>query len=384
MNPKHLAVICDKLDAREPVGAQAILLAHRLLDRGHRVTVIARTVSDAYIDPRVEQRTADVGSRFTLISQQRYVRWLRRVLHDPPYDCTVSLFSTLPAEIMAPMRGTFRGYRQVTRGFQAGILGRPKHLLSGLKPGVLANAYFEKQAFDHPGLRVLIALSPLIEQQLQSYATQPCRSIKTARCELPSQPLAGGAAAQQRGKLARAWGLTGEEAWVALPFTNPQLHGVEPMLRAMKPLLEQGVNAVLLLLGQARYTHLAWIDSLGLRDRIRFVGKTAYRLEFLKASDLIVSPASFDPSGMGVLDGLATQTPIITTDACGLAEAVQKRGGTVIGSPADPAELLKEIREQLTSGNQAANLPDPAGLADALGRSLSDVIEDLVASKSPV
>ncbi|MEM9345682.1 MAG: glycosyltransferase family 4 protein [Planctomycetota bacterium] len=383
MNPKHLAVICDKLDAREIVGAQAILLAHRLLERGHRVTIVARSAADPDIDPRVEQRIAGVGSRFTFIGQRRYVRWLKRALDESQYDHTVSLVSTLPAEIMAPMRGTFRGYREAMLKLQFGPLGRLKYVLAGFTPTALANAYFEKQALGDPSLSVIISLSPLIERQLQSFVTQLRVRIEPARCELPSQSSTEDAVAQLRGKLARAWGLTSEEAWIVLPFTNPQLCGFEPMLRAMKPLVEQGVDAVLLLVGQARYTHLAWIDTLGLRDRVRFVGKTAYRLEFLAASDLIVSPSSFDPSGWGVLDGLAAKTPIITTDACGLGEVVLKQGGTVIGSPADPSELLRAIRQQLAIGQKAMKPPDQAGTEGAVGRSLADAIEDLISYKSP-
>lgn len=118
------------------------------------------------------------------------------------------------------------------------------------------------------------------------------------------------------------------------------------MLRAFKPLIEQGIDAAMLLAGPTRYTHLAWIGQLGLRDRVRLVGKTARIEELMAASDLIACPTKYDPVGWSVLPALTADKPVITTTACGLADAVEQRGGTVLNGPPEPIPLLEAIREQ--------------------------------------
>ena len=101
--------------------------------------------------------------------------------------------------------------------------------------------------------------------------------------------------------------------------------------------------------GPTRYTHLAWLAQLGLRDHVRFVGRTARLAELAAAADLVVQPTERDPAGWGIRPALQTATPIITTTACDLSGVVRQRGGTVLNSPVAPAQLLLALRERLQS-----------------------------------
>lgn len=148
------------------------------------------------------------------------------------------------------------------------------------------------------------------------------------------------------------------------------------MVRAFKPLIEQGVDAVLLLVGPSQYTHLAWIGQLGLRKHVRFVGKTARLDELIAASDLIASPTNDDPVGWAIRPALTSGKPIVTTTACDLAEDIRQQGGTVLPAPADPQALVQAIREHHRCWQDGETVPQsPRTPTDP---PLIDVIEGLL------
>lgn len=377
MNPKRLAVICDKLDRRDPAGAQAIALANGLAEVGHPVGVLARTAYEPDLDGRVDQRVAAIASRFPTLNLIRYRRWLKQALADEPYGHAVSLLSTVPAEVIVPVNGTVRSGLRAIVELQSSTAGRLMQRLLNLRPGALMSLRYERRSLSSPAVRGFVALSPQVEEQLRAQLTNPGVPAERARGVICNRRIDAARAGELRRQLARAWGLTGREAWIVLPFMDPYLFGLEPMLRAFKPLVEQGVDAVLLLAGPTRYTHLAWIKDLGVRGRVKLVGKTGRPEELMAACDLIVSPSGYDPAGWGVMPALDTGKPIVTTDACGLSEEVRGRGGTVLTSPADPAGLLKAIRERLGKQEKGEETPEPAA-ADPHLRSLVRVVEDLI------
>ena len=162
-------------------------------------------------------------------------------------------------------------------------------------------------------------------------------------------------------------------------FNRSGLHGLEPLLRAFKPFAEQQPQSVLLLAGPTRYTHLAWIAELGLRDRVRFVGKTD-RLDLLMPSiDLAVYPTYYDPVGWGVREAIRLGRPVITTTSSDLADAVQEAGGTVIPSPAQPQDLLEALGKHHTAWQGGSADPTAsAPLKMPQGQPLAQLVKALL------
>lgn len=321
MKPQHLAVICGKLDPQDPSGVVGVSLANDLVERGHRVTLLSSAAIEHSLDKRVELLTPESGSHWPWIGLLLYRRWVAKTLLDIQPVHTLSLVSTVPAQIIVPVLGLSQ-------------------------PSIALSRRHEKQALSSATLKSAIALSQLIEADLQASTLQQGATIVRAHLPIPEQKIDASSASTLRNKFARAWGLSPDAYWITLPFRTAGLSGLEPMLRAFKPLIDQGVDAVLLLAGPTRYTHLAWIGQLGLRDRVRFVGKTARIEELVSASDLVACPTSDDPVGWAVLPALASGKPIVTTNACGLADAVQQRGGSVLACPPEPVSLLEAMIEQ--------------------------------------
>lgn len=342
----HLALICGTLDAQQPAGTQTIMLANDLVERGYRVTLLALSGSGDELDPRVDLLVAGPRPRWLWLGLLRYQRWVTTTLDNVKPDGTISLLSTMPANVMAPLTGTVRARSRVQRNLRSGILGQLVQRLCDLRPSIAAAHLLERRAMSRDTVQTFIAITEPIKAQLQLDRPGNDIPIECASIPIPEQQLDPTRASQLREQLARAWGLSSNRYWVVFPFVDAQLDGFEPMLRAVKPAIEQGIDATLLLAGPTRYTHMAWIGQLGLRDRVRFVGQTDMLQELMSASDLIVCPTSHDPAGWAVRSAVGLGKPIITTAACGIAQEVSSSGGGVLASPTQPQALLEAIRDQ--------------------------------------
>ncbi len=127
--------------------------------------------------------------------------------------------------------------------------------------------------------------------------------------------------------------------------------GLETAIRSMA-----GLNhpCRLLVAGSGKergYRSLA--ASLGVADKVLFLGRVADMPPLYRAADILVLPTTYDPFGNVHLEALACGLPVITTKQAGGAEVVSHgRTGYIMqdaGSPEELSGLLKEFeacREQ--------------------------------------
>jgi glycosyltransferase involved in cell wall biosynthesis len=116
-----------------------------------------------------------------------------------------------------------------------------------------------------------------------------------------------------------------------------RIKGVDFLVSAFADLSRTLPGAVLVIAGPddgdlARVQ--AQVAGLGLENRVRFAGYVAGRdrLEAYQAADVYVLPSSYEILGITLLEALACGAPVVATDRCGLAEAIEsERLGHVVG-----------------------------------------------------
>jgi UDP-glucose:(heptosyl)LPS alpha-1,3-glucosyltransferase len=135
--------------------------------------------------------------------------------------------------------------------------------------------------------------------------------------------------------------------------------GLFELIRAM-PLLK---DAFLLIAGEdkERNTALALSGSLGLKDRVRFLGGVSDVRRALWASDLFCLPSLYDPSPNAAIEALCCGLPVVCTADVGLASlVVQWDAGSVCSrEPESIAETIaRKLKnaQDLTAKNNARNL----------------------------
>ncbi|MFN3167404.1 MAG: glycosyltransferase family 4 protein [Phycisphaeraceae bacterium] len=349
----HLAIVCERLTQHDDAADQARELAEHFADLGHRVTVLAAVGIDHRPREGVEVRLFNRRWWRFAFGLVVFRRWLISNLAAIGPDYTLALTTLLPADAVAPSAGTAAGYAAVLRTIRGPLLVRVRAWMRSLYPAQWLRQWWERQSIAGPRAKALIADNSVIDLELRAIKGVDVTRIHRIGPSLCASRLNDESALHLRRQLARALDLDEDAAWLVFPFRSAWLEGFEPMMLAFKALVERGIDATLLLAGPARYTHLAWIAQLGLRERVRLLGRPDHPEQLLAAADLLVQPTQHDPGGAWPLAALAVGQPTLTTDAGGAAEWIGPGLGTVLAAPVDPALLTEALAKAVESATNA-------------------------------
>jgi glycosyltransferase involved in cell wall biosynthesis len=104
--------------------------------------------------------------------------------------------------------------------------------------------------------------------------------------------------------------------------------------------------------------------ELGVGERVRFLGHRSDVVGLMRAADVFVMPASYEPFGLVLLEALACGTPVITSRAAGVAELMTGgREGYTVDDPFDTSELADTLDRLL---EREAQWPELSAAARSL------------------
>lgn len=106
-----------------------------------------------------------------------------------------------------------------------------------------------------------------------------------------------------------------------------------------------------LVVGEGRkrpYRRLA--GKRGIADRLRFAGVRGDIPEIMASADLLLHPARAEAAGKTLVEGLASELPILCSGICGYAPYIREaEGGIVLSEPYDQTELNVKLQEILNN-----------------------------------
>jgi glycosyltransferase involved in cell wall biosynthesis len=128
--------------------------------------------------------------------------------------------------------------------------------------------------------------------------------------------------------------------------------------------------------------------TLGVSERVSFIGFRTDTSALLANADLFVLPSLIEGLPLSVLEAMASARPVIATAAGGTAEVVHDRVTGLLVSPGDPNALAIAIRELVDNPSFATQLAR-AGRelvrrefsSAATARSVMDVYDELLAGR---
>src|SRR6185436_20031441 len=83
------------------------------------------------------------------------------------------------------------------------------------------------------------------------------------------------------------------------------------------------------------------VERLGIKDRVRFIGKVEDVAQVLRWADLFLLPTISESFGLAALEAMATGVPVIGTRAGGLPEVVEHGVTGYLGEPENVAEMAE-------------------------------------------
>jgi len=156
----------------------------------------------------------------------------------------------------------------------------------------------------------------------------------------------------QRGEFKRKYGLNDNQRIIFYLGRIHKTKGLDLLTKAFADLSEEIDNARLVIAGPSD-GYLSplrqLIKELHIGEKILITGPL-YEREKLKAyvdADICVLPSSYEIFGMTILEACACGTPVVLTDRCGIAEAVNNgQAGLVV--PYDKEQLQYAIQHMLS------------------------------------
>ena len=124
-----------------------------------------------------------------------------------------------------------------------------------------------------------------------------------------------------------------------------EIKGFDVLLRAAAQLRDLGVDFRLRLAGDGPEMGAlkALSESLGLGDRVEFVGWVRNPGDFLKTIDLFVMPSRYESFGLVVVEAMAAGVPVITSDIEGPCEILKGGALGTLFRTEDDADLARAM-----------------------------------------
>ncbi|MDB9347709.1 glycosyltransferase family 4 protein [Nodularia spumigena] len=199
------------------------------------------------------------------------------------------------------------------------------------------NAHWEKQAFRKA--QVVVAVSDKVAQDLREIGVLP-ESIKVILNGVDLQEFSPGIRERQKWRLPENVPLALFAGDIRLARKN-----LDTVLQALVKVPELHLAVAGNTQGSP-YVQLA--ASLGLGERVHFLGQRSDVPELMKAVDFFVFPSRYEPFGLVVIEAMASGLPVITARSTGAANLVTPASGIVL-SDSDDAEGLTQAMQLLAS-----------------------------------
>jgi len=185
-------------------------------------------------------------------------------------------------------------------------------------------------------LRRAVAISPAVARRLQRAGVPPSR-VRVIWSAVDPAALAPSA---PRDRLRRGWGVGPETTLVLVAANLVRRKGVDVLLRALAaPELPAEARLWVAGDGPERAALEAMATSLGVADRVRFLGRRDDVPDLLEACDVFALPSRREGLGVAALEAMARARPVVASRVGGLAETVVAGETGLLVPPDDPPAL---------------------------------------------
>ncbi|GAB4133484.1 MAG: glycosyltransferase family 4 protein [Cyanobacteria bacterium J069] len=335
-----LCIVTHRVSLGDGQGRVNYAVVRHAIGAGHQVTLLASEVApDLLHHPLVSWINLPVDGLPTellrnLVFSWRSGRWLQK--HAAEFDLIKlnGAITNFPADVNAVhfvhsdwLRFAKRSLRESPASNTPGLRGLYQRCYT------LLNAHWERQAFGRS--QVLVAVSHAMRQSLIDLGV-PAAKIRVIANGVDLTEFSPGHAERSHWDLPETVPLALFAGDIKTPRKN-----LETVLHAMTqvPALHLAVAG-----DPAGSPYPALAASLGLGDRVHFLGYRRDLATLMNAVDLFVFPSRYETSGLVLLEAMAAGLPVVTAATVGGAEIVTPECGVVLPDPNDQPALAQILQ----------------------------------------
>jgi glycosyltransferase involved in cell wall biosynthesis len=338
-----LCIVSRKIVKGDGQGRVNYEIVKEALRRGHQVTLLASEVasewqksnSDCVNWVEIARKPPPTQLLADLVFSWQSASWLHQHLRDFDLVKVNGANTNEPADVNAVHFVHSSWQRSPVHPWRLhrDLNGAYQWLYTAL------NTNWEKKAFQQA--RIVVAVSEKVKQELLDIGV-PSDRIRTISNGVDLQEFSPGDA--DRRQLGLPEGVT--LALFAGDIRTPRKN-LDTVLHALVRVPELHLAAIGATV-RSPYPQLA--TSLGLGDRVHFLGYRHDVPEIMKAVDLFVFPSRYEPFGMVVSEAMASGLPVITTASTGAAEIVTPDCGIVLEDSEDFIALAEALQKLADCG----------------------------------
>ena len=342
MTPLDIA-LCYESVLPSRGGAETYLgdLARRLAADGHAVHLYACRWDAAALPASMTFHRLDVprGPRF--LRPWRFGRACEDALRLATHDVTVGFDKTWGQDVLYPQGGLHAASRAHNlRKFRSPLARIVAACGKRLDPASASFARLERKQYLSEPRPVVVVNSDMVARHFAHYYGVGAGGLRVVRSAIDPGRFEVPDRAERRARERAAWGLTDDTPAGLFVAMNYRLKGLAPLIRAVAAVPRER-RFKLAVVGHpdfGRFRRLA--GSLGVADRVAFLGFRADPKDAYFAADFLVHPTFYDPCSLVALEALACGLPVLTTRYNGAAELLTvPDNGLVIDDPHDANEL---------------------------------------------
>ena len=324
-------------------GAETYLgdLARRLARDGHAVHLYACRWDATALPAAMHFHRLEVprGPRF--LRPWRFGRACVEALEHADHDVTVGFDKTWGQDVLYPQGGLHAASREHNlRKFRSPVARRIAAWGKHFDPASRSFARLERRQYLAEPRPLVVVNSDMVARHFAHYYGVGPAGLRVIRSAIDPARFEAPDRAARRAAERAAWGLTDDTPAGLFVGMNYRLKGLAPLIRAVAtvPRARPFKIAVVGHPKDAAYRRLA--ASLGVADRVVFLGFRADPKDAYFAADFLVHPTFYDPCSLVALEALACGLPVVTTPYNGAAELLTvPDNGLVVGDPHDAAAL---------------------------------------------
>ena len=159
----------------------------------------------------------------------------------------------------------------------------------------------------------------------------------------------------ERQTVRQAWGVEADASVALFVGQDFERKGLAEAITAIADVRDLSAPPHLVVVGRddpKPYAHLA--VSLGVNDRIHFVGPTREPAAAMRAADFLLFPSRSDSCGLVVLESIAVGTPVIVSRQAGASELIEDGKHGLIVDVYDRAKIANAVEQLLDPARRDA------------------------------
>ena len=335
-----ILLVCQNIVSGEGQGRVNVEVVRELLGRGHAVTIVADRLDDALADHAgvawikvgVAAFPTQLLKDLVFTSQATWHARKHRADHDVVFTTGFTLWGRSDVCAVHYVHDAWLRSPVHTSKVQTGPYGAYQWLYTRL------HCWFERHALKQA--RSVIAVSEKIKDELRAIDV-PASRIDVIPNGVDVEEFSPGTIHR------KAVGLppTVPLALFAGDIRTPRKN-LDTVLHAMVAVPELHL-AVAGTVTDSPYPALS--TSLGIDDRVHFLGYRSDIPDLMRAADLFVFPSRYEACTLVLLEAMASGLPVITAETAGGAELVPPEAGVVLKDPDNIAGLEQALQRLLAS-----------------------------------